>query len=391
MYRYSVFFLGIVLVMMLLSSCIERYYPEEEDLQPGTLVVAAHLNSVPGVQSLQISRSVTLTNTGYTPVSGCYVELERADGLTREFPETEQGEYSCDLDQDFLQTSMEYRLNFISGEGKQYQSEFELMHPAPEIDSLRFQKEVWRTENVRVSNEGIRFYVDFEIEKDSGRYLRWDLEETYELINPDYPTRMYGTNRRWSSLLYGDKILHCWITRHVPGIYTKDMELVGGAIYYKMPLSYVSGSETRRLYEKYSLLVTQLSLSEQAFWYWSELSKNTQSGSELFSSQPALTASNICNVDDGSEIVIGYFSMAGASQKRIFVVDPPEVDIFFDPYICAPGVFPKFLWNYPQDKLPLYVARANIRGVAENGKVKDECVFCNLYKGSSDQKPDFWE
>jgi len=34
--------------------------------------------------------------------------------------------------------------------------------------------------------DGIRFYMDYEIKKDSGRYLRWQLEETYEFHNPVY-------------------------------------------------------------------------------------------------------------------------------------------------------------------------------------------------------------
>jgi hypothetical protein len=201
---------------------------------------------------------------------------------------------------------------------------------------------------------------------------------------------MYGTDRRWYTLLSGDKTLHCWLTNPVPDIYTKDMATVGGSIYYRMPLNYVSGRKSRRLYEKYSLKVRQISLGENAFWYWSELAKNTQSGGELFSSQPALTPSNIYKLNDPEAQIIGYFSVAGATEKRILVSSLPEVDIYRDPYICAPGVMPMFLWRYPQDKLPFFVASVDLFGEFMSGEVRDECVDCRLYKRSTDQKPDYW-
>jgi hypothetical protein len=188
-----------------------------------------------------------------------------------------------------------------------------------------------------------------------------------------------------------EKYLNCWISGRINQIYTKDMASVGGAIYYRMPLNYVSAFTGRRLQVKYSLLITQLSQSSKAFWYWDELAKNMGGQAELFSSQPALTPSNICNIENKEEVVIGYFSIAGASRKRIMVSQVPGLDVYRDPYYCAPlGPPPINLWRYPRDKLPLYLAVADIMGVRENGVVEDDCVDCRQLKGSTDQKPDYW-
>ncbi len=48
-------------------ACVERYYPEEDELRTGTLVINAHLTDQPGEQVIEISRSVGLTYPSFTP------------------------------------------------------------------------------------------------------------------------------------------------------------------------------------------------------------------------------------------------------------------------------------------------------------------------------------
>lgn len=387
MNRAPVFIL--CLALLVLSSCIERYYPEEADLNIGALAVNAHLSSIPGLQTIQISRSVSLDQTLFNPVSSCYVEVERSDGEVRVFDEFEPGYYQADLDLSFLQSGADYSLSILTPEGLQYESEYETLYPAPAIENVYYEIENQPTEDPDIYDHGLRFFVDFEIEKDSGRYLRWGLTETYEIQNPDYESRVYDVDRRWYPLGAEQKWLTCWLTREVYEIFTRDLDNSVGDSYRKLPLNFVSGSN-RKLLEGYSLLVRQYAHSKGAYWYWSELAKNVQSQGGLFDVQPALTPSNICNAEDENELVIGYFSISGVSEMRIFVRDVPGLDLYRDPYLCAPMTMPGFFHRYPQDKLPLYVATANIMGINESGEVQDECIDCRLYKYSSSEKPDFW-
>ncbi len=380
----------LLIICFALGGCIERYYPGDEAINTGALVVNAHLSDKAGKQTIQISRSVSISNSSFNPETSCYVEVERSDGESRIFTETEAGYYEQDLDASFLISGSEYRLNILSANGKRYESEYEILHPAPVIENLYYELEDLPTEDPGIVDHGIRFFVDFEMEMDSGRYLRWEMEETFEVHNPDYPTRMYGKDRRWYDITAEQKELICWIYRDIPEIYTMDLKNVAGSSYLKMPLTFVSGY-TWKLHYRYSLLLRQYSLGKNAFWYWNELAKNVQSQGGLFDTQPALTPSNICNVEDEDEIVLGYFSISGISERRIFVGTVPGLEVYRDPYFCTPGVFPMFLHRFPQDKLPVYVARATVMGVNENGKVKEECVFCTQYKDSSFEKPEFWE
>jgi len=48
--------LGPGVLMILFVGCIEQYYPEEDDLRTGTLVIDAHLTNTEGEQVIEISR-----------------------------------------------------------------------------------------------------------------------------------------------------------------------------------------------------------------------------------------------------------------------------------------------------------------------------------------------
>lgn len=387
MQKNSLFVISVILIS--LYGCIERYYPDEEDLQTGTLVVVAQLNSLTGVQSVYLSRSTSLTGVKYDPVSGCYVQIIRADGMVRDFEESKPGEYVSFLDEQFLRSGEQYSLVFITPKGERYESEFETLHPACELNSLYFNREDHLTSDPGNMEEGIQFYIDFEIEKDSGRYLRWQLIETFEIHNPEYPVLIFDVDRRMKDLPDTSSWRTCWITLDIPEIYTLDVGNMEGTKYKQRPLNFVS-NETRRLYFRYSLLVRQLSFSEKAFWYWNELGKNLQSKGNLFDTQPSLTQSNICNTNDEDELIIGYFSISGASERRIFVENVPDLRFSKDPYYCAPGAYPQFLYYFSLQYLPVYLASGIVDGERKTGQVNKYCVDCREYKGSSHIKPDFW-
>jgi hypothetical protein len=245
----------LLLPFFLLFGCIERYYPDKDDLKPGTMVVVAYLHNLPGQQSIYISRSSTIVYPRYEPVPGCYVEILDTDGTTLELTETNPGQYTGHFDQDFVSTGDEYCLVFITPEGKRYESEFERVLPAPAIDSIYYNREDHLTENPDTIREGIQFYMDFEIEKDSGRYLRWQVIETFEIHNPENFIQIYDVDRIIKKLPDSSTWFTCWVTLELKEFFTKDMGNVEGDIYKKMPLNFVT-NETWRLHYRYSSLIS---------------------------------------------------------------------------------------------------------------------------------------
>ncbi len=195
--------------------------------------------------------------------------------------------------------------------------------------------------------------MDFEIDKDSGQFMRWQLIETYEIRNPEYEAMIFDVDRRMKDLPDSSSWRTCWITLEVPEFFTLDLGTVEGDHYRQMPLNYVS-TETWRLNHRYSLLVSQMTLARSAFWYWSELGKNIQSKGKLFDTQPSITPSNICNVNDEDELIIGYFSISGVSEKRIFVENVPDWMLNRIRHIVSRRN-PPFLHTFRLQYLPVYL------------------------------------
>jgi len=389
MYRAS-WFIWVPLLCCLLGGCIERYYPEGEEFKSGTLVVIAHIDNSGGPQSIYVSRSTSQEFPKKEPVAGCYVEIEDVGGASFALEEGDPGEYTGIPDDLFLKEGEEYRLLLVTPDGARYESEFERMFPAPAIDALYWKKEELPTSDPGKILEGIRFFLDFEIEKDSGRYLRWHQVETYEMRNPPYSdTEVYDTDRRFKPIPQEIDWSTCWITNQVPEIFTMDLGNVEGDTYREMPLSFVS-NEGQRLKYRYSLMVRQYALSTAAYWYWDGLKNNVQSNGGLFDSQPSLTPGNICNVNDENEIVIGYFSVSGVSEKRIFVSDVPDLNIIPENGFCEPGGLPYSFSRLARAFLPYYIATLEIDGSNRRGNVELECIDCSEHINSTHVVPDFW-
>ena len=109
-------------------------------------------------------------------------------------------------------------------------------------------------------------------------------------------------------------------------------------------------------------------MSESAFWYWDELKKNVQTKGGLFDTQPSLTPSNICNVED-----------------------VPELATRMDSYFCVPGGVPKSFRRLTNAMLPYYLATLTVDGLNNYGGVSKECIDCREYKRSSHILPEFWK
>ena len=387
MYRVSFIFILIALLCWF-TGCVERYYPDEDNLKTGTLVINAHLTDQEGWQEIEISKSESLIHPKFNPVSGSFVELTREDGVTREFYEERAGYYRQELDADFLQTGLSFHIHVITPDGNEYESDFDRLRPVPPIDSMYYLSETnsYASENDKI--KGVRFYIDFTYDDEAYEYVRWDLTETYEFHNPDMKAYFLDTDFRVKELPDTSNYKVCWISKELHSIHSMSMEHIDYGIYIKKPFSFVPNIQMeQKLHHKYSLLVRQYSIGEAAFYYWNELKKTTQEQGWLFDQQPALLESNICNINDPSERVLGFFSMSGVKEKRAFAENVPGLDTrplksYCMPVVKGPGGPPPFP--------PVYFAMAVFNGVSVYADVNKHCVDCRAYKNSTHIKPDYW-
>ena len=237
-------------------------------------------------------------------------------------------------------------------------------------------------------------------------YYKAELDETflqtgtYEYHNSTDLDYYFLDLDHWVNPVPDTSIYHiCYITNKLFQIHSMSLGSLDFGHYIKKPFSFVPNNEqVQKLHHKYSLLVRQYSLGEEAFTYWNELKKHSQEQGSLFDRQPALLNSNIHNVNDEDEYVLGFFSMAGMVEKRAFAIKPEGLDL--SPFLnhCYPRELPpesdgNTLWRvggyYPYHQTPMYFTRPRWSDLPI-WKVNKACVDCREYKNSTDIPPDFW-
>jgi hypothetical protein len=246
------------------------------------------------------------------------------------------------------------------------------------------------TEDPEVFIDGIQFYIDFQIDADSSEFMRWELMETYEYHNPNYEGFIYSFDRVLRPLPDSLDDRQCWITGHVNAIYTLDAANTTSSSYTHMPLHFVS-NETQRLSYGYSLMVKQHAMDEPAFRYWDELKKNSHNQKGLYDRLPSITPSNISNVDDPHEQILGFFGVSGVTEKRVFIKEVEGL-LKYDVRFCFPmPERPRFRYLTLAD-LPVYVSTAidPASGTTHSGETVLTCLDCRVRNGSAGDPPDFW-
>lgn len=373
-----------------ISGCVERYYPDEDNLKTGTLVINAHLTNQPGLQTIEISRSVTLIYPSQDPVLGSFAELIREDGKFCEFTEVGSGNYGCNFEEGFLQTGLSYKLHVMTPDGNEYESEFDKIRPVPDMDSIYYEVETTSYQTESESMEGVRFYIDFTYDDHEYECLRWELTETYEFHNPEMSAYIYDVDFQMKQIPDSSYYRVCYFTNNLPSIHSMSLSYLDFGIYIRKPFGFVPNDQLeQKLKHKYSLHVKQFSMSEETFHYWNELKKTSQEQGFLFDRQPALLKSNLHNVNDDQEIVLGFFSMSGITECRGFAEKPDGLDMSLYEYYCMP-VYRGPRGPVSRDDLPIYYARAFWEGESVFAEVNKHCVDCRAYKNSTHIKPDFW-
>jgi hypothetical protein len=377
-----------LLALVFLSACVERYFPNDLYLKKDLLVINAHITDEPGTQTIEISRSAHPEQPSFNPELGCYVILLREDGESREFRDDAQpGYYTADLDPDFLRPGILFQVQVVTADGNEYHSDFDKIRPAPPIDSIYYEVEYMTYDVAKDPVPGIRFYIDFTYDDEVYEYLRWELTETYEFHNPY--TEAFIMINRWTTrpLPEEDNPRICYITRALPATHslsTNDLEFGS----FQQAFDFVPNDQMeQKLLFKYSLLVRQYSLGPEAYYYWEELGKNSQEQGVIFTKQPALIKSNICNIADENEKVLGFFTMSGVQEARGIASDVPGPRKP-DPYYCLP--VDKGPGTSQPTSFPAFFARATYDGATVYEEVSHHCVDCREYRGSTNIKPDYW-
>jgi hypothetical protein len=372
----------IAMLLLVCSSCIEPFEPDIQESQE-VMVIDGMISDRPAYYEVSVSRSSPYNNPGFRPVDGCVVTVEDGQGNMQFYDMAGPGKYKAWLEPPFLAEGKVYAISVITPTGITYRSEYDTLLPCPPVDALYYLPQNSGGDDPEDVWQGIQFYNDVRGNPNGTRNYRWKAIATWEYHSPF--TAQYVRYRGENIPYVVDSVSTCYLTETIERVYAASTRLLTENSIFQNKLHYVS-DQTPRLAERYSLLLEQHSLTDQAFDYWEKIAAQSASGASLYETQPASSLGNVYRVNSDQK-VLGCFYTTQIREERIFV-DKDELDFQAGAYTCRldtlvdNSTFIFTNYYYLISLQPLGPGPAWLGG-------PEKCFNCTR-QGGDNVKPDFW-
>lgn len=371
-------------VLIIISGCKDRFEADIKFADTGFLVVEGYINiGDDAVTKIILSRTTPIDEEDEDRrpeyVSGATVAIEDEDNQLFFLNENSDGVYlSSPLD---LSSTERYRLT-ISVNDKVYVSEFVTPIVTPEIDSV-----TWKVEP-----DGVRIYVNSHGNTDASHYYQWEYDEVWETNPPktsfyDYP----GWGNRSAEEI---KIMQtCWKYRAETEFNLFSTKSLTDNVVLKRPVNLIL-THNERLSIRYSIIVRQHSLSEEAYDYIQLMRKNSESVGGFSDPLPGELTGNIFSTST-SEPVVGFIAAYTTTTKRIFI-HREEITVPWDNTMVCPETL--LMFEEDAGQIPaimeghLAISFHYLTELVRDGVyvVPNECADCRI-NGGTNIRPPFWE
>ncbi|QKZ11566.1 DUF4249 domain-containing protein [Spirosoma sp. KUDC1026] len=292
-------------LVLLVAGCVDPYRPPEITAPGSYLVVNGFFDSAPGsTTSIRLTRTQNLADSKAPTVeTKAQVTIESMYHGNYPLQETRNGTYSLTGVTPLINET--YRLRIKTAQGKEYVSEYVPVVTTPAIDSV----------NWFVENDGVQINVNTHDPRGNTRYYRWDYNETWE-FTAAYQSSLELINNQ----LVGrtEDAYRCWTGDSSSTILLSTSARLSQDIISQRPLMFIPG-QSIKLGIRYSMLVRQYGLTKEAYDYYEQLAKITQSVGSLFDPQPSQITGNIHSVSNSADLVLGFFRVGSVTSKRIFI------------------------------------------------------------------------
>ncbi|MBI9054833.1 MAG: DUF4249 domain-containing protein [Bacteroidales bacterium] len=375
--------LNIILILFVIFSlaCKEEFQLESKDYQE-LMVFEGFITNEPGPYTIKVSKSATINKPLEIPLRDCEVIIYDDKGYSEVLIETEPGSYITKKEGIKGTVGNKYRISVTTPDNNKYETVFQEMQEPVEIDSLYAKLEYHEIVNDLVDLPGYQFYVNTETAQKDSSYFLWDLTETYE-YNADFTLfairTVYGMTYCNNDTGCPDLSPYytCWRTAPVKKMYTAETASLTFPKIKNKKLHFV-GTDSKRLTEIYSILVGQYHIDKDAYTFWKAFENQISEDNFLFSTQPSNIKSNIKNINNPDETILGYFTVGSRTQKRIFVENPREGFSYEKCYVITD-------WSELRRPLPWYFTLDE----GTMGVVEYDCLDCRSHGGVL-EKPDYW-
>jgi len=300
----------IIITLILMASCVSPYYPNITKYE-SILVVDGMITNLTGPYNIKLSRTFKYDGHVGDFVTGANIKIIDNTGVEIQLKEIKTGEYST-VDTLFHGIpGRSYKLQIKIGDDL-FESNYEVIKPPIPIDKLNWEYKAQDGDGPK----RIQLLLDTHDPTNNTRYYGWEYIETWKFqvpvdvsLKPEWKTCFQNNSSSFINI-------NSTIERN------KD-------IIEKMDFLNINES-SNKLYIRYSILAKQYSFSEQTYKFIADLKNLNQNQGTLFDVTPYSIISNIKCINNKNIPVVGYFIVAGATEKRIFI-DRSELPKTYNP------------------------------------------------------------
>jgi hypothetical protein len=344
-------------------------------------------DSTPYIIKLSLSKQSASSVT--RAVSDATVSISDETGNITTLNETESGIYRTDSLLFKGEIGKTYQLHIKTSNGNEYVSDSCQMLPVPEIDTIYYEKDEKFLHNETVAREGLSIYLGLKPGEGKDYFLRWDYDETWKFKVPDPALFDYINDTIIIPIPPNEYHELCYKSNKSSDILTGEVSTGIISSLKGIPIQFIAPEESDRLTIRYSIQVDQYSISQKEFSFWNDLKEVDEPNGGIFGSQPFSVLSNVKNINNPTEPVLGYFQVSAVTRKRIYIDfnNTLQFDLPFYHYNCMTIHTPIFMYTSGYDFVePVY--DLNTGKLSSLIFTSTECADCRVT--GTETKPDFW-
>jgi hypothetical protein len=294
-------------------TCIDPYVPKLKGLE-SLLVIDGLITDANTSYTVKLSKTFQAQNSIPEGVSDAIVSISDDAENTYYLINKGGGVYKTDSLAFAGTIGRTYVLHVLTHDGEEFESDPCLMQSVPEIDSIYFARDQHIVNNGTQTQDGVSIYLDSK-QGDNNKYYRWAFDETWKFKVPD--PKKYDMNLADSTLVPVAEVKQfCWKDNKSADILVRAIYAGETTQITKQPIFFIATDQSDRLLVQYSILVSQYSISKNEYEFWNNLKQVNESGGDIFAKQPFTVISNIRNVNNPAQRVLGYFQVSAVKQKR---------------------------------------------------------------------------
>lgn len=390
------------LFLIFLNSCLKPYEVDPTGYEELLVVdgLITNDNQYPQINITRTTQNIEMDNQ---PVSNAIVTISDNEGHEVTFQEIAPGLYQPTGDGIYGLVGDVYQLYIKTPDQKEYLSSKCEMLPPSQINAVYFDKDKkWNIEST-TENVGVSIFTDGQIE--GSNYIRWIYEETWKFQVP-YPYNFAFDIEKDEPVFITPENVMCWksIKSNTINIHSSANQTNENIKQKK--ILFIPTELSDKLSIRYSILLKQLTISKDEYHFWSKLKKSTENNGDIFGKQPFSITSNITNINDPQEPVLGYFQVGSVVSKRIYInySDANKLGVpDYDPLAyCQLDTFKitGYLFKSLRDIYNLKILHGSYEGISDLKYTKrgdvlgflltiPECADCS--RTGSINPPPFWE